>query len=85
VPEPEDVVRETVHEILARRGADAVALTPGTHLFDDLEMDSLEVAELSVVLEETLGRDPYTEGLVPQTVGEILAFYATAPEGGVSA
>ena len=42
---------------------------------DGLEMDSLQAAELSALLEDELGTDPYTEGTVPQTVGEIVEFY----------
>jgi acyl carrier protein len=50
-------------------------VTIDAHLHDDLDLDSLELAELSVLLEDNLGRDPYTEGIVPNTVGEIVAFY----------
>jgi acyl carrier protein len=46
-------------------------------LYDDLHFDSLEVAELSATLEDDLGRDPYSEGLVPRTVAEVVAFYRT--------
>ena len=38
-------------------------------------MDSLELAELSAVLEDDLGHDPYSQGIVPQTVAELLAYY----------
>ena len=43
--------------------------------FEDLELDSLDVAELSAVLEDDLGTDPYSEGLAPRTVAEVVAFY----------
>jgi acyl carrier protein len=75
-------VQETVHralaDLLSRREGDAppVAITADTRIYDDLEMDSLEVAELSVLLEDEFGSDPYSEGLVPQTVGELVGFYA---------
>jgi acyl carrier protein len=39
-------------------------------------LDSLATAELSVVLEDEMGTDPFSEGQMPQTVGEILDFYA---------
>jgi acyl carrier protein len=42
---------------------------------DGLEMDSLQAAELSALLEDELGSDPYSEGTVPNTVGEIVDFY----------
>ena len=44
-------------------------------LYDDLKLDSLESAELSVVLEDALGSDPYSEGEQPKTVAEVVAFY----------
>lgn len=40
-----------------------------------LGLDSLETAELSAVLEDELGKDPFSEGLLPATVGELLDFY----------
>ena len=44
-----------------KKGAKEVSLD--SNLYDDLELDSLEVAELSAVLEDGLGSDPYSEGL----------------------
>jgi acyl carrier protein len=41
-------------------------------------LDSLATAELSVVLEDEMGCDPFSEGQMPQTVGEILDFYVGA-------
>ncbi|MBA2708729.1 MAG: acyl carrier protein [Gemmatimonadaceae bacterium] len=46
-----------------------------------LGLDSLGAAELSTMLEMTLGRDPYSEGQVPQTVNDIVQFYETAAGG----
>lgn len=45
---------------------------------DGAELDSLETAELSATLEDVHGSDPYSVGDMPQTLGEILAFYAGA-------
>jgi acyl carrier protein len=45
---------------------------------DGLGLDSLETAELSAFLEDEVGTDPFTEGLLPQTVGELLDFYGAA-------
>ena len=52
---------------------------------DDLDLDSLESAELSAVLEEEFGSDPFSAGLMPETVGEIVEFYAGADESGAPA
>ena len=81
--DPYSTVVRTVRALLRRReqGDVLVASLPeGTEfdqadLYDDLQFDSLEVAELSAILEDDLGRDPYTEGLVPRTVAEVVAFY----------
>jgi acyl carrier protein len=65
---------KAVKGILRRRKSDA-DVRPDSDLYDDLELDSLEVAELSATLEDDLGRDPYSEGITPRTVGEVVDFY----------
>lgn len=45
---------------------------------DGIGLDSLETAELSATLEDEHGTDPFSAGPMPQTVGDILAFYAAA-------
>lgn len=74
--DPAAFVVDSIKMLMARReelrGSE---VTLSAHLHDDLELDSLELAELSVLLEDNLGRDPYSEGIVPNTVGEIVAFY----------
>jgi acyl carrier protein len=42
---------------------------------DGIGLDSLETAELSAMLEDDLGSDPFSSGEMPQTVGDILCFY----------
>jgi hypothetical protein len=46
-------------------------------VIDELGLESLDVAELSAILEDDLGRDPYSAGFLPQTVGQILEWYKT--------
>ena len=42
-------------------------------------IDSLEAAELSAMLEDEFGTDPFSAGEeMPETVGEVLAFYEAA-------
>lgn len=43
---------------------------------DGAGLDSLETAELSVILEDEFGTDPYSEGQTPETVGDIVNFYS---------
>jgi acyl carrier protein len=75
VADAEKTVVEALHSLLRRRKENAVEVTLESSLYDDLMLDSLEVAEFSAVLEDDLGSDPYSEGIVPQTVGEVIAFY----------
>ena len=52
-----------------------------TSLFaDGLGLDSLETAELSAVLEDALGQDPFSEGDMPQTLTALLDFYGADNE-----
>lgn len=76
VPNAEDTIVSTIRSLLERREVVDVEITPDARIQEDLGLDSLEVAELSATLEDDLGRDPYTEGLIPSTVGELLAFYS---------
>jgi acyl carrier protein len=44
---------------------------------DGLGLDSLEAAELSAILEDAFGSDPFSNGGdLPGTVADVLAFYA---------
>jgi acyl carrier protein len=50
---------------------------PDTALFTDgLGLDSLETAELSAMLEDEFGTDPFSQGQMPDTVADLLAFSA---------
>ena len=42
---------------------------------EGLGLDSLETAELSATLEDEIGTDPFSAGLMPETIREILDFY----------
>jgi len=69
--------RAVIAEFLQRAGKSSDDLSDDTPLFGDgLELDSLEAAELSVMLEDAFGEDPFSSAeQLPQTIGEILAFY----------
>jgi acyl carrier protein len=71
----EKTVLDAICVLLDRRGAQGVDVTPDSKLTADLGFDSLELAELSAALEDDLGSDPYTEGIIPETVGELVGFY----------
>jgi acyl carrier protein len=71
-------VLATIHAFLQRIEKDA-ELDAATPLFaDGLGLDSLETAELSAVLEDEFGTDPFAADEMPQTVGDIVEFYGAA-------
>lgn len=74
----QESAKAVMTEFLDEIGKLPDALTDDLSLYGSgLEMDSLEAAELSALLEDELGKDPFaTGGDLPQTVGEVLAFYA---------
>jgi len=75
LPDPEQTVFETIRVLLRRKSID-VDLTRDS-VINDLGLESLDVAELSAILEDDLGRDPYSAGFLPQTVGQIVDWYGT--------
>jgi len=77
VEDAEKTVLSAVRGLLKRRKDRSLEVSLDSELYDDLQLDSLEVAELSATLEDDLGRDPYSEGLVPRTVAEVVEFYET--------
>lgn len=75
VASPQTTAEQTIRTFLAR-AKKPVDADLDTGLFaDGLALDSLETAELSVMLEEDLGTDPFSAGELPQTIREILDFY----------
>ncbi len=73
--DPETTIRETIQTLLERRGAGNCEVTRESKLSAELGLDSLELAEISAVLEDEFGTDPYSEGIVPETLAQLLAFY----------
>jgi acyl carrier protein len=74
-------VRDTIKSFLVLVDKDA-DFDRGTPLFaDGLGLDSLETAELSALLEDEYGTDPFSGETMPQTVGDIADFYDTAVAG----
>ena len=69
---------ETLQAFLVRANKDSAVTATDSLYADGLGLDSLETAELSALLEDEIGTDPFTEGLLPQTVGELLDFYGDA-------
>lgn len=80
-------VTRVIQSLLERANKPGVDVTPETRIHGDgLSLDSLETAELSASLEDEFGADPFSAGQMPETVGDIVAFYAAADiEAGPSA
>ena len=64
-----------IEDLFAYRGEAPPEISLASRLTEDLDLDSLELAELSAMLEEDFGRDPYSAGIVPDTVGELVSFF----------
>lgn len=79
-------VIKVISSLLERADKLDVEVTLESQLHGDgLGLDSLESAELSAVLEDEFGSDPFSAGLMPETVDEIAGFYAGADESGAAA
>ena len=77
---PRSQAEETIKRFLSRANKDA-DISPETPLFGEgIGLDSLETAELSSMLEDDLGDDPFSVGIMAQTVGEILDYYSDDPQ-----
>jgi acyl carrier protein len=76
----QDKARAVISDFLksADKGVDGWNETTGLW-GEGLELDSLEAAELSALLEDEFGSDPFSAGGdLPENVGDVLAFYAGA-------
>jgi len=77
-------IRAVITRFLETANKSADGMSDGTGLYaDGLELDSLEAAELSALLEDEFGSDPFSTALaagdaMPETVGDIVAFYGVA-------
>ncbi len=70
-------IRAVIADFLGRAGKPANDLEPSVAIFGEgLGLDSLEAAELSAMLEDEFGSDPFSAGgALPETVGDVLKFY----------
>jgi acyl carrier protein len=75
-------VEDTIKGFLSRAKKRNKGIELDTSLYaEGIGLDSLETAELSAVLEDELGSDPFSEGELPETVGDILDFYDKPTSG----
>lgn len=73
-------VTRVVRDILEQKGTAEQAVEIESNLYEEgLGLDSLDTATLSAGLEREFGRDPYTDGKFPRTVGELVQFIGQQP------
>lgn len=72
----QSTIVSVIEQLLERsnKGDVQVALESPIH-GEGLGLDSLETAELSAILEDEFGSDPFGAGLMPETVAEIIEYY----------
>lgn len=67
-----EIIKDVINTIRENKGLDLVEdVTEQTHLRDQLELDSLDLAEFTVRIEKETGVDVFADGIV-QTVAEVL-------------
>ena len=71
------IVYMIVSELQENRGRGGAEFGDETNIQEGgLEFDSLTVAEFSAGLERKLGKDPYSDGVFPVTIGDVIRFYS---------
>lgn len=76
-------VATAIRAVLADTGRAEREITPDSLLGADLGLDSLDVAQAVVLLERSLGIDPFRRSAVVaplRTVADLVAIYTTALE-----
>lgn len=74
-------VAESIHAVLRDTGRDTKAIEPAMLLAADLGLDSLDLAQAIVLLERTLGVDPFRSAATSRTVrtvSDLVSIYETA-------
>jgi acyl carrier protein len=72
---PRTRAEQVIRSFLERADKDAEVGLDVPIFGEGLGLDSLETAELSATLEDEIGSDPFSAGLMPETIAEILDYY----------
>jgi acyl carrier protein len=72
-----DIVIEELRIVFQNKGLVPPALSVDTVLDGALGLESLDFAELVIRLEQTFGKDPFSNGPIPEvrTLGDLCALY----------
>lgn len=73
--DPQQTIMEAIRLLLRRKDLDPPVETGS--VISELGLESLDLAELSAILEDDLGKDPYSAGILPATVGELIDWYSS--------
>lgn len=74
-------VADAIHSVLRDTGREARAIEPPMLLAADLGLDSLDLAQTIVLLERSLGVDPFRSAATSRTVrtvSDLVSIYETA-------
>jgi acyl carrier protein len=75
MPDVELKIRAIINQVLQTKGeSNPVTLEMSLHE-NGLGFDSLDTATLSALLEQEFGKDPYSQGVFPRTIMELIEFY----------
>lgn len=66
-----------INEVLETTGKPALSAWSDEYVLDDnpLAFESLDLEQLSIILAEHFGRDPYSAGTRPRTLGDLRRFF----------
>lgn len=71
-----DTVIATIKQVMTQNGLEESPLTPETNILSDTSLDSLALAEVIVLMESKVGKDPFAEGFINfRTVEELSRLY----------
>jgi acyl carrier protein len=80
-PDVQAAVTTAIQTVLRDTGRSAATVSPEMLLSTDLGLDSLDLAQTVVLLERSLGTDPFRQaggGSTVRTVGDLVAIYSAA-------
>ena len=81
---PSDAVADAIRTVLRDTGRSAAAIAPEQRLVADLGLDSLDLAQTIVLLERSLGVDPFRQAAADaprpslRTVSDLITIYSAA-------
>lgn len=71
-----DLTIETIREVLQQNGRKETSLQPETDILGETSLDSLDLAQVIILLQEKTGKDPFSKGFINfKTVQELAALY----------